>query len=118
MAVFMAVYRRDIYGILRNISFFARLIRFTEGKHSAAAVVERASRSDCSPLFRETSSKDCKKLKYWVLMALIDFNQSSAVELYRSYRKFRRIQYLFLLLSETWSEGKLPLLFSTLGKLK
>lgn len=30
-------------------------------------------------------------------MALIDFNQSSAVELYRSYRKFRRIQYLFLL---------------------
>lgn len=30
-------------------------------------------------------------------MALIDFNQSSAAELYLSYRKFRRIQYLFLL---------------------
>lgn len=51
-------------------------------------------------------------------MALIDFNQSSAVELYRSYRKFRRIQYLFLLSSETSSGEKLPFLFSTLRKLK
>jgi len=101
MVLFMAMFTA-FNGIFRFAR--SRIIRFTERKH----FLRRGPAPIDFHYFARLTRKTCEKLKYWVLMALIDFNQSSAVELYRSYWKFRRIQYLFLLLSETSSGGKLP----------
>jgi len=102
MVVFMAMFTA-FNGIFRFL-LDRNIIRFTEKKH----FLRRGPAPIDFHYFARLTRKTCEKLKYWVLMALIDFNQSSAVELYRSYWKFRRIQYLFLLLSETSSGGKLP----------